>query len=1415
MSIKSLLIASLGVVLLHATSALSQMPDLNKAPSQTDKSGEGFPPAKFIRLGTTRFRHMEPVLSVAFSPNGKVLASSDESGVVHLWEADTGKPVLELPKNTGTLVLFTPDGKNLLCSGEKRLSLINAGTGEVVRTYRDTKRARNLSRDSEYISSAHFVALSPDDKMLAETDGSLIVLWDLATGKQLHRLKGDNWIGSVAFASDGKSVATGDNDRAAPNYSAEKKTTITFWDTSTGEQTHKITGANQWFTTALAFSPDGKYFASASPYEMVLWDAATRKKLAEFKTGSPSLGFTPDGKFLAAAVDVHFMYDAKGPIRVYDPAKRELVRTIGSHAIHVKCAAIAPDGMELATGGPEGTVRLWATKTGRELSTGEGHEAPVNSVACSPDGAFAATASGGDHAIRIWGTASGAQLGKLEIPCESRHTHWCPRTHGWNLAFAADSKTLMCDDRCYDVCRGSVINGVFGNLSVTVLAHSADGKLLAGIVSDREVSDYGTVSVWDRSTGRKVSKLKPPGLEPPCNTSITAAAFSPDGSELAVGVMNDVQNDVNRRNEEPKESLYIYGLVSGRLLHKFRPKNYDGPAYLLYSPDGHLLAIAPNSEEPVELWGVADEELHAQLKGEEFEARSWNRPMAFSPNGRFLASGGKDNRIVIWDVLSAKPVHRLRGHEKPVQALAFSPNGRQLLSGGMDTQAFLWNVAPSDQTTDLSDNDLERLWGELASDNAAIAYHAAWVLAESPDKTLTVFKEKLKPLPSPDLTRVPRLLADLDNEEFEVREAAFKELQALGPVIEGKLRQILYGKPTLEVRKRVEMLVSEIHHRPLPAAELRQIRALQVLEWIDMPAAMALLEPLAHGAPKLRITQDAEAALRTFSTRHSAPAKKPEKPPSTPAQAAEPRKLSGLKKEITSLAYTADGHLLAVGSADGTVRLFDAAGKELRTFSADDKAVFAVAFSPDGKTLATAGNDQAIHLWEAKTGESLSVLTGHTGSITSIAFAPDGKFLASGSLDTTVRLWDLSASKLWSKSEGSGARVISVAFSPDGTTVAAGRSDECVNTVGDASWTIYDPQQVQFWNAGSGQPQKAEPRQGNLVAYSPSGKNVATAALMSELLVGGVGGIRVRGKGNVIGGGQGEATIKGYSSISIRDRVSGQLRGHFGEVGVTFAFSPDDRYLATARGSDIHMGGKLLDAPWTIRYGGRLRLWEIASGQEVLAFPETFQPTVIAFSPDRRTLAAGMKDGGVFLCELAPANKEAPSDEFRRTDCDRLWDALAREDAGAAYRALWQLRAVGGKALPFLGDRLQPTPADDPTLVRLLVELNAETIAVREAAFKELERRGADAEPALCRALPEASSPALRARILELLNAPGIVQHSDATARLRAIAAIEGIDSTAARTLLAGLAKGSPLLAQTQAAREALERVKQRQRNRN
>jgi WD40 repeat protein len=1388
MSHPSRIVAVIGSLLLSAVCASSQtLTETPPAAKPGDAKEGGLPPGALVRLGTARFRHAEAVVGVAFSPDGKRLASADHAGSVRVAAADTGRPVVDLPKGTGTLVLFTPDGKHLICGGEKGLTLRDAETGEVVRTFGDRGQARGRGRG---VQATHTVALSLDGKTFAEAAGTEVVLWEVATGNELRRLKGDKGpLGAVTFSHDGKTVVAGDDST---------KTTLLFWDAKTGEEAHRIAevhaeGRGNW-STALAFSPDGKHFASASPYELTLWDAATRKPLAKFQTGSPSLAFSPDGKLLAAPR--YGGGDDKGTIYVYDVATQKPAHTLRGHVTIVNCVAFAPDGKTVATGGQEGTVRLWDAATGNERATAAAHQAEINSVAFSRDGTSVATASGGDHTVRVWGAASGAPLARLEIPCRFT-SHWCPTSHGYNLVFGPDGKTVACDDKVFDIAGGRVLAELPGR----ALAHSADGKFVAGFPPDRSAVREASVTVWERATGREVGTFRPLGKEASFDASVTAAGLSPDGRVLAVGVDDRGRPD----RDKVTESVYLYQVGTGKLLHKFRLER-GGPRSLLFSPDGRLLAVAALWDDPVQLWRVADGGLHAQLAGEE-QRLHWSeyRPVAFSPDGKLLAAGGKDNSVVVWDALSGKPVHRLTGHQKPVRALAISPDGRRLLSGAGDTQGILWTLAPPAPKADLTAKDLRRLWDELGGDDPAAAYRAAWTLAAAPDPALALFKERLKPLPAPDPARVPRLLADLDSGEFGVRQAAFKELQSFGPAIETALRKTLDGKPSVEVRKSVELLLSELHQQPVPPEELRQLRAVQALEWMEAPGAADLLEVLARGAAVLRPTGDAEAALRRLKGRRgAAEEKRPPAPRPQPSPPAASRKLSELNAEVTSLAFTADGKRLAVAAADGTVLLLDlAGGRELRKFKADDRAVLSAAFSPDGTVLATAGADHTVRLWDGKTGDAGKVLKGHAGAVTAVAFAPDGKLLASGSLDGTVRLWDPAAGEDVRTLKGHVGRVTSVAFSPDGKTLASGDSDERVNKVAGVPFTIYRPEAVRLWDVASGRELGAVPQGGHLVAFSPDGKHLATADLATELLVGGEGGILIRGKNSVVGGGQGEATIRGGVAITLRDRATGQPRWHLAGKGTALAFSPDGGFLATARGTDLHQGGKVLDTPGAVPHDGRLRLWEVASGQEVLAFPDAALPAVLAFAPDGCSLAAGAKDGGVTLWDLRPKARDD-------ADPDRLWKVLAGEDAAAAYRAAWSLRGGNAKALRFLSERLRPSAADDPRLCRLIADLGAEKFEAREAAAAELERLGADAEPALCAALPRSASPELRHRILALLAAPGVSQYPDALARARAIAVLEGVGSAEARQVLEVLAKGPPLAEQTREARAALERLSRR-----
>jgi hypothetical protein len=254
-------------------------------------------------------------------------------------------------------------------------------------------------------------------------------------------------------------------------------------------------------------------------------------------------------------------------------------------------------------------------------------------------------------------------------------------------------------------------------------------------------------------------------------------------------------------------------------------------------------------------------------------------------------------------------------------------------------------------------------------------------------------------------------------------------------------------------------------------------------------------------------------------------------------------------------------------------------------------------------------------------------------------------------------------------------------------------------------------------------------------------------------------------------------------------------------MGAAVTFSPDGRFLATARGTDLHMGGSIFGTPAEPKGDGRLRVWELASGQEVLAFPAGEFPVVLAFSPDGRTLAAGLKNGTVELWSLVPGSN-APAE-----DLDRLWQTLVSADAAAAYRASWALRTAGPKAVAFLEKRLLPPSATDPELLRFIADLNDDSFQVREASAKEIARRGADAEAALCLALQKAPSAIARQRLLALLASPSIGQHPDQLGRSRAIAVLEAVGSEQARAILTKLAGGSPLSRLTQEAQAALQRL--------
>ena len=300
---------------------------------------------------------------------------------------------------------------------------------------------------------------------------------------------------------------------------------------------------------------------------------------------------------------------------------------------------------------------------------------------------------------------------------------------------------------------------------------------------------------------------------------------------------------------------------TGRAVRRMSRAESDEIHALAFSPDGCTLAVAVAyySPMPVSLWDPAT----GREKGRLGEDLLSVFHLAFSPDGRFLAASGQHDAIRIWEVASGKEAYRLHAGEDGVSKIVYAPDGRRLISLG-DLTLLVWDatgLADKRRRGALSPEELRSFWDTQAGEDARRAYSAIWCLAALPEQAVAYLGDRLRPVPAIPPKQVERWIADLDDDEFAVREKATAELGKLGEAAVLPLRDGLAKKPSAEAQQRLERLVAAAEVAFASGDRLRELRAAAVLEYVGTPEARRVLVTLAKGAPAARLTREAKASL--------------------------------------------------------------------------------------------------------------------------------------------------------------------------------------------------------------------------------------------------------------------------------------------------------------------------------------------------------------------------------------------------------------------------------------------------------------------------------------------------------------------------------------------------------------------------
>lgn len=581
------------------------------------------------------------VAEVDFSPDGTQLAGSASDGTIHIYDVASGEEINQFAAHEGQAqtVQFSPDGTLLATGGDDHLIQIwDTESGNLINTlegHPGVVLKVRFSPDGSLILSGAGDETMADDSF-DEVDRSLR-LWNIETGEQLWEFPlGSGFVRTIAYSPDGQLVASGTWDSGFGG-------TTRVFDVNTGEEVYRFFGHTTPLT-AVEFSPDGsQIFSAAWDGNIRVWDLSRGIETLAFEGFIDRIltaEYSPDGEYLLVGVgnigdniisyDTHQSVDTS--IWYWDMRIRDEIMSLGAdeHEDWIWTVDINSDGTQIASGG--GPLRLPTQEIGEEFREI-------------------------DTAVRVWDVATGEVIQTF-----TAHTNTVD-----SVLFTPDDTRILTSAWDGLIILWDIASGERLQLyrehdgAIYDLAFNTDGSQFLSASGD------GTVRLWDTESGEVLQVFI--GHE----DAVNGIAFSPDETMVA-----STSWDLTIR---------LWDLNSGEELRQFTGHT-NGVNEVIFTPDGKYI-ISSSWDDTVRMWDVETGEEVKQFVGHNGNTFG----LALSADGKTLLTTSQDTTVRMWDVETTEELHRFTQHTDWIQEVEISPDGKYAVSAAQDNTLRFWRIA--------------------------------------------------------------------------------------------------------------------------------------------------------------------------------------------------------------------------------------------------------------------------------------------------------------------------------------------------------------------------------------------------------------------------------------------------------------------------------------------------------------------------------------------------------------------------------------------------------------------------------------------------------------------------------------------------------------------------------------------------